>query len=98
MEISQLFQEVWGWIVLYAPTVLVAIGTALNYLKMLGGLKKNKEEILNSTEVKQLKAELTKVHEEYENINSQYRELINREGELVNELSKVKKYENIEQN
>lgn len=74
-------------IILYAPTVLMAISTIINYIKVFKGLKQE-----------DLKKELEKTQEllsQQAKDNAEIKEL-NRE--LINEISKVKKYENVKAN
>ena len=74
-------------IILYAPTVLMAISTIINYIKVFKGLKQE-----------DLKKELERTQEllsQQAKDNAEIKEL-NRE--LINEVSKVKKYENVKTN
>lgn len=81
-------------IVMYAPTVLMVISTVLNYVKVLKGLKQDdlKAE-LNIT-----KAELNKTKAMLKAQRHQNEEIIRTQKELINEVSKVVKYEDVGKN
>lgn len=74
-------------IILYAPTLLMAIGTIVNYIKIFKGLKQD--------DLKKELEETRKLLAQQANDNAEIKEL-NRE--LINEVSKVKKYENVKTN
>lgn len=74
-------------IVMYAPTVLMVISTVLNYVKVLKGLKQD-----------DLKAELNKTKAMLEAQRHQNEEIIRTQKELINEVSKVVKYEDVGKN
>lgn len=74
-------------IVMYAPTVLMVIATALNYIKVLKGLKQE-----------DLKAELERTKKMLEAQRNQNQEIIRTQKELINEVSKVVKYEDVGKN
>lgn len=74
-------------IVMYAPTVLMVISTVLNYVKVLKGLKQD-----------DLKAELERTKKMLEAQRHQNEEIIRTQKELINEVSKVVKYEDVEKN
>lgn len=74
-------------IVMYAPTVLMVISTVLNYVKVLKGLKQD-----------DLKAELNKTKTMLEAQRHQNEEIIRTQKELINEVSKVVKYEDVGKN
>lgn len=74
-------------IVMYAPTVLMVIATVLNYIKVLKGLKQE-----------DLKAELERTKKMLEAQRNQNEEIIRTQKELINEVSKVVKYEDIGKN
>lgn len=71
-------------IVLYAPTVLMAVATVVNYLKIFKGLKQENLQ-RELAETQRLLAQQAKDNAEIKQLNR----------ELINEVSKVKKYENI---
>ena len=85
--------EIEQFIAMYAPTILLAIGTILNYVKLFRGLRQNASNIMNDPKMVALKEELDSTKEELELMRSQIREMVRRQGELINELSKVVKYE-----
>lgn len=74
-------------IVMYAPTVLMVIATVLNYIKVLKGLKQE-----------DLKAELERTKKMLEAQRNQNEEIIRTQKELINEVSKVVKYEDVGKN
>lgn len=79
-----MIEQIKELIVLYAPTVLMAVATVVNYLKIFKGLKQeNLQKEL--AETRQLLVQQAKDNAEIKQLNR----------ELINEVSKVKKYENI---
>lgn len=80
-------EEIKQLVILYAPTVLVAISTVLNYIKVLKGLKQD-----------DLKAELNRTKQMLEAQRNQNQEIIRTQKELINEVSKVVKYEDVGKN
>ena len=74
-------------IVMYATTVLMVIATLLNYVKVLNGLKQD-----------DLKAELERTKKMLESQRHQNEEIIRTQKELINEVSKVVKYEDVGKN
>ena len=85
--------EIYEIVALYAPTVLLALGTIINYVKIFVGLKNNASNIMNDPKMIALKNELTATQEELAFMRSQVNEMVRRHGELINEMSKVVKYE-----
>lgn len=85
--------EIYEIVALYAPTVLLALGTIINYVKIFVGLKNNASNIMNDPKMIALKKELTATQEELVLMRSQVNEMVRRQGELINEMSKVVKYE-----
>lgn len=85
--------EIYEIVALYAPTVLLALGTIINYVKIFVGLKNNASNIMNDPKMIALKKELTATQEELALMRSQVNEMVRRQGELINEMSKVVKYE-----
>ena len=81
------------YIALYAPTVLLAIGTIVNYVKIFIGLKNNASNIMNDPKMISLKNELDNTKKELSVIRGQLNEMIKRQGQLINEMSKVVTYE-----
>lgn len=80
-------EEIKQLVILYAPTVIVAISTVLNYIKVLKGLKQD-----------DLKAELNRTKQMLEAQRNQNQEIIRTQKELINEVSKVVKYEDVGKN
>ena len=85
--------EIYEIVALYAPTVLLALGTIINYVKIFVGLKNNASNIMNDPKMIALKNELTATQEELALMRSQVNEMVRRQGELINKMSKVVKYE-----
>lgn len=81
------------YIAMYAPTVLMAISTILNYVKVFSGLKNNANAIMKHPNMVALQNELESTKQEFTLMRSQMQEMIERQGQLINELSKVEKYE-----
>lgn len=81
------------YVSLYAPTVLLAIGTIVNFLKIFKGLKDNAENIMNDPKMQALRNELDNSKQELLVIKNQLNEMIRRQGQLINELTKVVEYE-----
>ena len=92
----EMLEQVWGVIALYAPTVLLAIGTILNYIKIFKGLQNNASNIMNDPKMQALRAELDNSKQELAVIKSQLNEMIRRQGQLINEMTKVVEYEDRE--
>ena len=84
------------YVSLYAPTVLLAIGTIVNFLKIFKGLKDNAENIMNDPKMVKLRGELDNTKNELAIIKSQLDEMIRRQGQLINEMTKVVEYEDRE--
>ena len=81
------------YVSLYAPTVLLAIGTIVNFLKIFKGLKDNAENIMNDPKMQDLRNELDNSKQELSVIKNQLNEMIRRQGQLINEMTKVVEYE-----
>lgn len=81
------------YVSLYAPTVLLAIGTIINFLKIFKGLKDNAENIMNDPKMQALRNELDNSKQELLVIKNQLNEMIRRQGQLINEMTKVVEYE-----
>lgn len=92
----EMLEQVWGVIALYAPTVLLAIGTILNYIKIFKGLQNNASNIMNDPKMQALRTELDNSKQELAVIKSQLNEMIRRQGQLINEMTKVVEYEDRE--
>ena len=84
------------YVSLYAPTVLLAIGTIVNFIKIFKGLKDNAENIMNDPKMVKLRGELDTTKNELAVIKSQLNEMIRRQGQLINEMTKVVEYEDRE--
>ena len=86
-------EEIYQIIAMYAPTVLTALGVVATWVKVFKGLKDNASNIMNDTRMIALKEELNNTKEQLTAVQSQMSEMIRRQGELINELSKIEKYE-----
>ena len=84
------------YVSLYAPTVLLAIGTIVNFLKIFKGLKDNADNIMNDPKMQALRNELDNSKQELSVIKNQLNEMIRRQGQLINEMTKVVEYEDRE--
>lgn len=86
-------QEIYQYIAMYAPTVLTALGTVVSYLSVFKGLRQNANNIMSNPKMVALREELDATREELALMRSQVNEMVRRQGELINEMSKVVKYE-----
>lgn len=86
-------QEIYQIIAMYAPTVLTALGVIASYTKIFFVLKNNTKNIINDPGMVKLREELKETRETLAVMRSQISEMTRRQGELINELSKVQKYE-----
>lgn len=91
-----MIEQISYYVSLYAPTVLLAIGTIINFLKIFKGLKDNAENIMNDPKMVKLRGELDNTKNELSVIKSQLDEMIRRQGQLINEMTKVVEYEDRE--
>ena len=82
-----MFEQIKELVVLYAPTVFMAIATIINYVKIIKGLKQ--EDLRSELErTRELLAQQAKDNAEIKELNR----------ELINEVSKVRKYETVKDN
>ena len=86
-------QEIYQIIAMYAPTVLTDLGVIASYTKIFFGLKNNSKNIINDPGMVKLRDELRETRETLAVLRSQVSEMTRRQGELINEMSKVVKYE-----
>ena len=86
-------EERYQIIAMCAPTVLTGLGVITTWVKVFKGLKDNASNIMNDTRMIALKEELNNTKEQLTAVQSQMTEMIRRQGELINELSKIEKYE-----
>ena len=86
-------QEIYQIIAMYAPTVLTALSAIASYTKIFFGLKNNSKNIINDPGMVKLRDELRETRETLAVLRSQVSEMTRRQGELINEMSKVVKYE-----
>lgn len=80
-------EQIKEMIILYFPTALTVIATVINYIKILKGLKQE-----------DLKKELDRTRKMLEAQRNQNQEIIRTQKELINEVSKVVKYEDVGKN
>lgn len=93
-----MIETIHQFVVMYAPTVLMAIGTVVSYLTTFKALKTNVREMVDNPTIKGLRAEIRENKALLEQVLKDNAELKTTERELINELSKVKKYENVKRN
>lgn len=93
-----MIETIHQFVVMYAPTVLMAIGTVLSYLTTFKALKTNVREMVDNSTIKGLRAEIRENKALLEQVLKDNAELKTTERELINEISKVKKYENVKRN
>lgn len=93
-----MIETIQQFVVMYAPTVLMAIGTVVSYLTTFKALKTNVREMVDNSTIKGLRAEIRENKALLEQVLKDNAELKTTERELINELSKVKKYENVKLN
>ena len=86
-------EQIYQLIITYAPVVLMALGTILNFLKTFKELRNSKNEILNDPRMTGLRQELTDTRAELKVIKSQLVQIADREAKLVNQMAKVEIYE-----
>lgn len=91
-----MIEQISYYVSLYAPTVLLAIGTIVNFIKIFKGLRDNAENIMNDPKMVKLRGELDNTKNELSVIKSQLNEMIRRQGQLINEMTKVVEYEDRE--
>ena len=86
-KIFMIAEQIKELVVLYAPTVLMALATIINYIKIIKGLKQ--EDLRSELErTRELLAQQAKDNAEIKELNR----------ELINEVSKVRKYETVKDN
>lgn len=93
-----MIETIQQFVVMYAPTVLMAIGTVVSYLTTFKALKTNVREMVDNSTIKGLRAEIRENKALLEQVLKDNAELKATERELINEISKVKKYENVKLN
>ena len=91
-----MIEQISYYVSLYAPAVLLAIGTVVNFVKIFKGLRDNVENIINDPKMVKLRDELDNTKNELAVIKSQLDEMIRRQGQLINEMTKVVEYEDRE--
>ena len=86
-KIFMIAEQIKELVILYAPTVFMALATIINYVKIIKGLKQ--EDLRSELErTRELLAQQAKDNAEIKELNR----------ELINEVSKVRKYETVKDN
>ena len=93
-----MIETIQQFVVMYAPTVLMAIGTVVSYLTTFKALKTNVREMVDNSTIKGLMAEISENKAILEQVLKDNAELKATERKLINELSRVKKYEDVKRN
>lgn len=93
-----MIETIQQFVVMYAPTVLMAIGTVISYLTTFKALKTNVREMVDNSTIKGLRVEISENKTLLEQVLKDNAELKATERELINELSRVKKYEDVKRN
>lgn len=79
--------------IMYSPVIFTAISMIVQFTKMVSGFKNNVKQITQSPEITELREKLAATQSELAVLQSQLKENIAAQYELINEISKVKKYE-----
>lgn len=82
-------------IVMYAPTVILAVSTVASYLTTFKELKSNVTAIVENKNIKDLRRELEETKALLRQTAQDNAEIKRTQKELINEVSKVVKYEDI---
>lgn len=82
-------------IVMYAPTVILAVSTVASYLTTFKALKSNVKDMTENITIKSLTNELKKTQAALEQTAHDNAEIKRTQKELINEISRVQKYEDI---
>lgn len=83
------------FIVMYAPTVILAVSTVASYLTTFKALKSNVEDMTENITIKSLTSELKKTQAALEQTAHDNAEIKRTQKELINEISRVQKYEDV---
>lgn len=79
---------------MYLPMLTTIIGVLVTFIKIGSALKKNVKDFTEDKAIVDLKEDLKNVKKQNEILSSQLSSATARTEELINEISKVKKYEN----
>lgn len=90
-----MFEQIQELIVMYAPTVFMAISVITNYLQTFKALKQNVSLMTENITIKNLQKELTETRDAITALRKENYKCQELNKELINEISKVQKYENI---
>lgn len=82
-------------IVMYAPTVILAVSTLASYLTTFKALKSNVTAMVENKTIKDLRRELEETKALLRQTAHDNAEIKRTQKELINEVSKVVKYEDI---
>ena len=85
-------------IVMYAPTVILAVSTVASYLTTFKALKSNVTAMVEKKTIKDLIRELEETKALLRQTAQDNAEIKHTQKELINEISKVVKYEDVSTN
>lgn len=83
---------------MYLPTILMVISTLVSYLQTFKALSENVSLMTENATIKSLVKELKETQDMMKVINQDNTELKRTQKELINEVSKVVKYEDVSTN
>ena len=92
------FTQITEMVYMYLPMITTIIGVLATFLKIGSALKKNVKDFTEDKAIVDLKEDLKNVKKQNEILSSQLNTAMSRTEELINELSKVEKYEKLENN
>ena len=92
------FTQITEMVYMYLPMITTIIGVLATFLKIGSALKKNVKDFTEDKVIVDLKEDLKNVKKQNEILSSQLNTAMSRTEELINELSKVEKYEKLENN
>lgn len=93
-----MFETVQQYIIMYAPTVLMAISTIASYLSTFKALKTNVKSMTDNSTIKGLTSDMDENRALLRQVLEDNAELKRLNKELINELSRVRKYEDVSTN
>lgn len=88
------FNQITEMVYMYLPMLTTIIGVLATFIKIGSALKKNVKDFTEDKAIVDLKEDLKNVKKQNEILSSQLSSATARTEELINEISKVKKYEN----
>lgn len=92
------FTQITEMVYMYLPMITTIIGVLATFLKIGSALKKNVKDFTEDKAIVDLKEDLKNVKKQNEILSSQLNTAMSRTEELINEISKVEKYEKLENN